>query len=121
MRNSKQPLTFERLRRQNKRRCEAYFHKIHEWSEAEWACALAGEVGELCNFIKKRTRILKSEKFTRQTDKDLEPLRQEAKKEIGDALAYLDLTATSLGFRLEDCVRDKFNEVSERVKSKIKL
>jgi NTP pyrophosphatase (non-canonical NTP hydrolase) len=51
----------------------------------------------------------------------MEELGVEAKKEIGDVAAYLDLLATSMGFRLEDCIRDKFNEVSGRVKSKIKI
>lgn len=122
-------LTFETLRRKNKQRCEKYFHKIPEWSEAEWACALAGEVGELCNFIKKRTRLVKSHRHVTRIAEgkttiptpDMEALRTEAKKEIGDIQAYLDLVAQSMGFRLEDCVVDKFNEVSDRVKSKIKL
>jgi NTP pyrophosphatase (non-canonical NTP hydrolase) len=125
----KDSLTFEKLRKINKKRCEKYFHKLPEWSEAEWACALAGEVGELCNFIKKRTRLIKSEKHIERINSGkpvikgltMEELGIEAKKELGDVQAYLDLLASAMGFRLEDCVREKFNEVSDRVNSKLKL
>lgn len=33
---------------------------------------------------------------------------------IGDTVVYLDLLAQRLGLRLEDCVRDTFNRISER-------
>jgi NTP pyrophosphatase (non-canonical NTP hydrolase) len=115
-----QPLTFEKFRTQNKKRCEKYFHLIPDWSEAEWAVALAGECGELCNFIKKRVRIVKSKAAVIKQD-SYEELGREARKEIGDILAYLDLLAQAMGVRLEDCVVSKFNEVSDRVNSKIKL
>ena len=48
-------------------------------------------------------------------------LAKEAKKEIGDVLCYLDLIAAKMGFKLDECVKEKFNEVSDRVGSKIKL
>jgi NTP pyrophosphatase (non-canonical NTP hydrolase) len=115
-----QPLTFEKFRRVNKKRCEKYFFPIQDWSETDWACALAGEVGELCNFIKKRLRA-RTAKTLLPNIPSQEALAAEAKKEIGDVLGYLDLIATRMGFRLEDCVVDKFNEVSDRVNSKLKL
>jgi NTP pyrophosphatase (non-canonical NTP hydrolase) len=126
----KKELTFKKLRKVNIARCEKYFHKIEEWSEAEWACALAGEVGELCNFIKKRTRLLKSKKFVKglksndyakSLNKSFNDLGEEAKKEIGDIMCYLDLISARLGVTVEDCTRNKFNEVSDRVGSKLKL
>lgn len=110
-------LTFQRLRKANVKRCEKHFHLLHDWSEAEWACALAGEVGELCNFIKKRKR-LSDERYKGDKSKNY---LEDCGKELGDIQAYLDLLAAKLGFRLDKVTRDKFNEVSLRVKSKIKL
>ena len=104
-------LTFEELRVKNQTRCETIYHSVDEWSETDWSCALSGETGELANFIKKRRR------------KDFKTKAHvgSIKKEIGDVCAYLDLLATKFGLRLEDCIRDKFNEVSEKAGCEIKL
>lgn len=118
------PLTFKRLRKANVTRCEKHFHPLDSWSNAEWACALAGEVGELCNFIKKLKRLesknfQKTKAYKDQVSAEL--LRQECGKEIGDIQAYLDLIAARMGFELDKVTSKKFNEVSKRVGSKIKL
>ncbi len=99
---------FSQLREANVLRCEKHFHKLNDWSATDWACALAGEVGELCNFIKKARRGQKVPK-------------EEFAKEIADVQMYLDLLAASMDIDLADCVIKKFNEVSDRKKSKIKL
>lgn len=120
----KKPLTFKKLSQTNFERCEKHFHPVVDWTETDWACALAGEVGELCNFIKKRKRIfdkLKKQIPTRKDYKKLEALKLECKKEIGDVQSYLDLISTRLGVSLEEAITDKFNEVSLRVNSKHKL
>ncbi|NJO65998.1 MAG: hypothetical protein HC836_50410, partial [Richelia sp. RM2_1_2] len=54
------------------------------WGEVDWACALAGETGELCNFIKKRRR---GENI---------PV-EELAKELADIVCYADLLADHLG------------------------
>ena len=58
MRRSTVPseLTFNKLREANVKRCNKHFHKLNDWSPTDWGCALAGEVGELCNFLKKARR-----------------------------------------------------------------
>lgn len=113
------------MRKANLTRCEAHFHPLNSWSETDWGCALAGEVGELCNFLKKRKRTVdavESHKISQiQGTRKLISLHNSCKKEIGDVLSYLDLISASMGLTLEECIRDKFNEVSDRVKSKIKL
>ncbi|MEK6882096.1 MAG: hypothetical protein AABY22_20940 [Nanoarchaeota archaeon] len=112
------PLTFEELRVKNLQRCEEVFHPLHSWDECAWFTALSGELG---NYIKKRRRE-QADWNGRNGDKELFNLhREDIKKEIGDIACYLDLIATKFGFRLEDCTRDKFNIVSLRKKSKIKL
>lgn len=103
-------LSFKQLRKANLARL-AIRHKDDTWSETDWACALAGEVGELCNFIKKRRR----ENF--KTDK----YKVDIKKEIADIQIYLDLLAAFYDLDLGEITKDKFNEVSKRWKMNIKL
>lgn len=84
---------------------------INSWSLSDWAVALAGEVGELCNVVKKMNRVRDGLIGNKVPS---ESLRPELADEIGDVYAYLDLFAQALGVRLQDCVRNKFNRVSER-------
>lgn len=101
-------LTFRQLRSANVKRCNEYFHSLESWTYTDWATALSGEVGELCNFIKKMRR---GEKIS----------IKKLAKECGDIQCYLDLLSARLGIDLEQAVRQKFNEVSGRKNCKIKL
>jgi NTP pyrophosphatase (non-canonical NTP hydrolase) len=92
----------------NRARSAKYFPQCEEWSVADWTMALTGELGELCNFLKKRKR------GTKVKDEDIA-------KELADIFCYLDLLAGKLGVDLSEIVPKKFNEVSDRVKSDIKL
>jgi NTP pyrophosphatase (non-canonical NTP hydrolase) len=74
----------------------------------EWGCALSGEVGELCNFLKKISRGDKIPK------KDLA-------YEISGIMTYLSLLADNLDIDLEDAIIEKFNVVSKRWGSKYRL
>lgn len=96
------------LRQANIKRSIESFHPIDRWTETDWACAAAGEMGELCNLIKKRHRG------------ETIPLQQVA-DEIADCIIYLDLLAARLGFHLSGPIRDKFNRTSEKVNSRVKL
>lgn len=102
-------LSFEDLRKANVERCENSFkHSINDWSPSDWAMATTGELGELCNFLKKRHR---GETVNQKDIAD----------ELADVCIYLDLLAARLGVDLADAVRSKFNEVSVRVGSEVKL
>ena len=101
-------LTFIDLTIANLERNVESFHPIDDWSPTDWACAVAGETGEACNLIKKLKR---GEKI------DVE----EIGKELADIVIYTDLLAQRLGLDLGTCVLNKFNEVSDRVGSEIKL
>mgnify|MGYP001570964157 CR=1 FL=1 len=101
-------LDFDILRQANLERCNSAFHPIDEWSPTDWATALAGEVGEACNLIKKLRR---GEEIATVDIAD----------EIADAVIYADLLCTRLGEQLSVAIRRKFNMVSDRVSSNIFL
>lgn len=102
------PLDFDTLREANVSRCESAFFLLYAWSPNDWATALAGEVGELCNLLKKMRR-----------GDVVDPA--EIAKELGDIVTYADLLAARLGIDLGEATRAKFNEVSDRRGSAIKL
>lgn len=115
--------TFEVVGRVNKERAlEWHRTGLGEWSPAEWGNALAGECGELCNVLKK---ILRHDKGIQQRGviSDLGELADDemramlvamAAEEIGDVYTYLDLLCQVLDLDMYDCIRDKFNAISER-------
>lgn len=76
-----------------------------DWSLNDWFTALAGEVGELGNILKK----------IRRGDYDLEQVRGEIGKELADILIYLDILAARCGVELDAATAAKFNEASRRV------
>lgn len=99
----------ETLKELNIKRCEqAFGHSVASWSPIEWAVAVAGEVGELCNAIKKQHR-----------GDDLPDT--EVAKEMADIVIYLDLLATCKGIDLSQAIKEKFNEVSDRRNVNIKF
>lgn len=113
--------TFREVSETNhERACVWHPGGLDEWSPAEWGNAAAGEMGELCNVLKKILRVdcgiqqAEQNMSGKQEQQYRNVLVQKAAQEIGDTFLYLDLIATRLGLNLEDCVRDTFNRVSER-------
>lgn len=94
------------LRKANLARCPEFGHRIDDWYPIEWACAVAGECGELCNLIKKRHR-----------GDSIDP--RDISDEIADIVIYLDLLSARLGVDLGAAIVRKFNLVSKRIGSKI--
>jgi NTP pyrophosphatase (non-canonical NTP hydrolase) len=80
------------------------------WGSADWMLAITGEVGELANLIKKQNR----DGFT-------EDRQEEISKELADIVLYVDLLANHMGVDLGAVVASKFNEVSDRRRSPIRL
>lgn len=101
-------LTFMDLCVANAKRCEDVFHPIESWTPTDWACAMAGEAGEACNLVKKLRR-----------GEDIQP--GAIGHELADVVIYADLLCTRLGINLGELVRSKFNVVSERRGSEVKL
>src|SRR5258708_28406504 len=52
----REPLTFQRFHKVNVARSKADIKHSNSWTPLAWGGALAGEVGELCNFLKKMSR-----------------------------------------------------------------
>lgn len=114
-------LCFDRLRLKNVLRCESVFHAIDKWTPTDWACAMAGETGEACNFIKKMRRLETGADRVPNREARWIELRDETAKELADVVIYADLLAERLGIDLGKAVREKFNEVSRARGSEIFL
>lgn len=124
-------LTFNTLRAANKERLPQFKNKhgvlAHskpdgsDWSPAQWLQAVIGELGEYAN---------KRKKFERG-DLSFAEFHVEAAKELADVQIYLDILArrcldfpgyiSDYGVDLGQATIDKFNEVSERVGSTIRI
>lgn len=84
----------------------------HDWSIAEWTNAMAGEAGEACNI---------SKMIIRGDYEDQELGIGELMDEIADVVIYADLVCQRMGRSLGTAVFNKFNKVSERVGSDVRL
>jgi NTP pyrophosphatase (non-canonical NTP hydrolase) len=105
-------LTFESLRHANVARTKRWHSTgIAGWSLSDWAVAMAGEAGEICNVVKKLNRA--RDGMVGNT-KSPDELRADLGAEIADTLIYLDLLAAASGISLAAVVTAKFNAVSER-------
>ena len=114
-------LTFNTLRAANLARLKQFKNskgvKAHrrndgsDWTPAQWLQALVGEVGEYANTRKKYER----------GDISKEEFDQKAAKELADVQTYLDILAYRLGIDLGRATIEKFNEVSLRSGSNVRL
>jgi len=79
-----------------------------------WTTAIAGEVGEVCNMIKKIERVDHGgiDAGSSYTAASITP--DMLKEEIGGIAIYLDLLASLLGISLEDAIIHTFNSKSEK-------
>jgi hypothetical protein len=92
-----------------------------DWSPAQWLQAVLGELGEYANMRKKFER----------GDIDRATFEIAARKELADVQTYLDILALRCldfgfdvhptGVDLGQATMDKFNEVSRRVGSDVRL
>jgi len=111
-------LTFDYVTAANLNRCNRW-HKggINDWSVSDWAVAMAGEAGEVCNAVKKLRRV--EDEIANMSDPDRQlSTRADAITKIGEELAdtflYLNLLACRLGIHLPTEIVTKFNATSER-------
>jgi len=100
----------KQLKEANKKR---QGHYPSGWDLPRWGNAVAGETGELCNIIKKIDRG----DFTLKEANEKEILADEA----ADIICYLDLLCQEAGIDLGTAVVNKFNKVSQRKGSDVKI
>ncbi|MDC9825637.1 MazG nucleotide pyrophosphohydrolase domain-containing protein [Devosia sp. ZB163] len=110
-------LTLADLRKANLDR-QAHWGGSENWTLADWSNALAGEVGEACNVVKKLRRPMLG---TVGNDHDPAAYTAMLATEIGDVLIYLDLLANAAGLDLAVCVTEAFNSKSEKLGMPVKL
>lgn len=114
-------LTFNTLRSANTARLPTFKNAKGEpahsmpdgsdWSPAQWLQAVTGELGEYANIRKKYER----------GDINEEEFLVLAKAELADVVTYLDILAFRLGIDLGSATIEKFNFISDRVKSPVKM
>ena len=114
-------LTFRQLREANIKRLPEFrnskgelAHKFpdgSDWTLSDWCTALTGELGEAANIIKK----------IRRGDVELVDVRAKLADEFADIQTYLDILAFQANIDLGKAVIHKFNRVSARVGSSVKL
>lgn len=114
-------LDFAQLRYANEQRLPQFKNRKGEpahskadgsdWSLNDWGVAAGGEMGELLSLLKQ----------VRRGDVALDELREDIGKEIADVIIYLDILAKQLGLDTGKIVAKKFDEVSRRVGSDLRL
>lgn len=106
------------ISRINRRRKMRWHSGGGEWTASDWGNALAGEVGELCNLIKKVRRhethvdVIAGGHGSYNTP-EYAALLPMIRDEIADVFLYLDLVADHFGMDLFNCIAPKFDRVSE--------
>ena len=97
----------------NAQRDEKVFHHFGKWQPVDWSNAIAGEVGELCNLVKKMKRLnIEADGLVKQTDLE---------NEVADILIYLDIFCQTQGIDIRIATVRKFNAVSLRYNTDIFL
>lgn len=108
-------ISWHELRQANIERDADVFHEIESWTPSQWAVAMAGEVGEALNWLKKLNRKRKI------SEEEAASYVKEIGYELADTIVYMDLFARSLGIDIPTAVREKFNIISDRTGSSVRL
>jgi NTP pyrophosphatase (non-canonical NTP hydrolase) len=105
-------LNLEKFRELNATRAAEGFKTYKNVPITYWTTALAGEVGELCNMIKKMERVAHGgiDGGTTYTAANIK--KADLQEEIGGIAIYLDLLASLLGISLQEAIIETFNSKS---------
>lgn len=104
-------LSFSTLRSAlDKRSTHPKYSKCETWTPSQWLQAMIGEIGEVCEVLKKIDR----------GDYSQQEYQHLIDEELADVQAYLDRWAKSLGCEdLGAATQLKFNAVSKRIGSRV--
>lgn len=124
-------LSFNALRHANELRLPQFKNRLGEaahsepdgsdWALSAWANATFGEMGELVEMFGVFGRAANRIKKIERGDITLEEARADLGKEFADVVTYLDILAMRAGINLGEATLDKFNAVSKRVGSDVRL
>lgn len=106
-------LDLKRFREVSTRRAQEGFKTYDNVPITFWTTAIAGELGELCNMIKKLERAKVGGLNSGHTKKVEDISTDDLAEEIGGVFIYLDLLASRLGIDLEQAVIKTFNDKSD--------
>jgi NTP pyrophosphatase (non-canonical NTP hydrolase) len=108
-------LDLQKFREINVERAKEGFRCYDNQPITYWTTALAGEVGELCNMIKKMQRVAVGgiDGGSSYSAKDITP--EKLREEIGGIAIYLDLLASLLGISLEEAIMETFDAKSRQL------
>lgn len=105
-------MDIEYISKINAIRCDKWHSDGAKWIGPDWSNALAGEVGEACNVIKK-IRRLDTGAIGRASETDRRELVEKLALELADVYLHLDLLARYFSIDLPDAIVEKFNKTSE--------
>lgn len=107
-------ISFETVHETNLARCKRWHPGFPNdgWTGADWSNAVAGEVGELCNVVKKLRRSDMG--IVGKADSDRATLMAMLANEMADVFLYLDLLSSFYGVHLPSAIAGKFDAVSRR-------
>lgn len=97
----------KQLREANSARQDEWENAKGKLSLSYFGNAIAGEVGEACNIIKKIERERLGLRGSRASLSDLA-------EELADVIIYMDLLAADCNIDLEEAIKNKFNKTSEK-------
>jgi len=99
-------LTFAALRAANLARQgpDGWNHRLEDWSADEWFIAVAGEVGEALNVVKK---LYRDRDGLTGNSKPADALVRDLASELADAVLYLDLFMARAGDTFEQQIGDR--------------
>jgi NTP pyrophosphatase (non-canonical NTP hydrolase) len=86
--------------------------------KAYYGLALAGEVGELCNLVKKQVRVEMGGRDGGHSYAAKDITKEMIEDEFGGVMAYLILLAHDMGIDLGEATIKTFNKVSKEIGSK---
>lgn len=98
----------------NKTRAVEGFKTYENIPMSFWGNALAGEVGELCNMIKKQDRVAFGGIDGGSTKTAANISKEDLAEEVGGIFIYLDLYCSLNGIDLEEAIIKTFNSKSEK-------
>lgn len=115
------PLTFALLRRQNITRCDAWPQPLHRSTPSDLACAVATEVGQLCEQIGRLRQHLQVTCPSKFRSALAAEITARIGQELADLVLFADLLAARLDLPMDEILAARFNSVSEQLGSPVKL